>query len=1252
MGPSGSGKSTLLDLVSDRKLQGFYSGDIRVNGKIRSNNFGKHTAYVLQKSLFLTTLTVEESIFYAVWTRVASIKTREARQNRVDELIKLLKLEDVRKTKVGDEMTRGISGGQLKRLSIAIELVHLPDVIFLDEPTSGLDSSMSLEVISSVKEIVGSQRLCISTIHSPSPETFALFDQLILLSDGRVIYSGRVDEAIPYFCSSALGYYYVSGENPAEFVIAVCNGKLPPQNSDLPRSAVELELLFAQTPISQQEEEGRSANFSATDSTRYHEYVEETSMWTQLQMLLHRGFISRIRDVADLRAHFMKNLVVGLLVGILFYRQVIISPPFFIGQAISPQVTGVNAILFLTIMFGAVANLQSIPMLCDQSAIFRQEVAARAYHPVPYWLANLIVPLPFLLVFHFVFFITVYYLVGFPNDADLFFPYAGIVFLHNLVVFVLGFFLASITGSSQIAIALYPIIFVSLIQFAGFLINLRSIPPGWIWAPYISFSRWTLQGLMVIIWSRYGSAGDQIITSFAFDGMSSGDIAWILFGFIGGFAVLALWRMFPPRKNLKYISSNDSSPSAKQSSKTREGDYIVSGSSNSKHADVEAANSDNLEKNQEEKERSIEMRTLEGESLSVIPIKKPSQQWFEAVPVTSNENEEHLYSAICVLTFLNLTYTVADHNHKSKELTILRDISGDIQPGEMCALMGSSGAGKSTLLDLLAQRKNTGRTEGTILYNNQATPPSIAYVLQDNVHIPLLTVRETLYYGALLRLPEGWTDERKRKRVETILRMLSLEHVAESLVGSDTMRGISGGQLKRLSIGVEIIHLPSLMFLDEPTTGLDSATAYEVMSAVRRLANQRRTIVATIHQPSRHSFELFDKLILLAKGKIIYFGSNRNSDVIDYFTLPPSPFQFAYDTSRNPAEFIIDIAGGNLCDAHGQIADAARLASSFEKRREQDAGGQAAVDKSLLADAEAGAPAMIAAPIPNEQGDDDSRKNGNSQFTTSTWNQVVVLLRRGATVLSRDRAATVLSLVRHIVISLFFGTIYFNLQTGTDFAAYTNRMGLLYFNTVFFILSNIQALPALIDQRLIFYRERGARAYGAFSYWISVWMIQLPVMAVNVLIYAVILYHLVGLRPGAQYFFYFYYVLLLMSLWAVQLAGFIASIATSTQTALSYFPIIMFINVGFAGYLIFIPQFPPWLGNWGPYVSVLRFAFQSLILNEFEDNPELPLANTYLSSMGFEQLSKTSTALILIPFYFFFNLAFFLGLKFVNFEKR
>jgi ABC-type multidrug transport system ATPase subunit len=216
---------------------------------------------------------------------------------------------------------------------------------------------------------------------------------------------------------------------------------------------------------------------------------------------------------------------------------------------------------------------------------------------------------------------------------------------------------------------------------------------------------------------------------------------------------------------------------------------------------------------------------------------------------------------------------------------LLHNVNLLIKPGDMVALMGPSGAGKSTLLDLIANRKIYGEVSGKVFVNGKTWSKSFhretAYCLQDDMHFSILTVEETIRYAAWTRMPRGTSAQAMEERVNLLITMMGLSHVRKTLVGGSHVKGISGGQMKRLSIAVEIISLPSLIFLgkliclfhhfiyflthsfvptDEPTSGLDSAIALEVMQAVRKLADGGTTIVATIHQPSNESFALFNKV--------------------------------------------------------------------------------------------------------------------------------------------------------------------------------------------------------------------------------------------------------------------------------------------------------------------------------------------------------------------------------------------------------
>ncbi|KAG5628626.1 hypothetical protein H5410_000343 [Solanum commersonii] len=296
-----------------------------------------------------------------------------------------------------------------------------------------------------------------------------------------------------------------------------------------------------------------------------------------------------------------------------------------------------------------------------------------------------------------------------------------------------------------------------------------------------------------------------------------------------------------------------------------------------------------------------------------------------------------IYLKLLILTkivqFTEVCYKVVIRGVTStREKEILTGISGSVDPGEVLAMMGPSGSGKTTLLSLLGGRVKEP-TGGSITYNEQPyskhLKSRIGFVTQDDILFPHLTVRETLTYAARLRLPKKLTKEEKQKRAIDVIYELGLERCQDTMIGGSFVRGVSGGERKRVCIGNEIIINPSLLFLDEPTSGLDSTTALRTVEILHDIAEAGKTVITTIHQPSSRLFHKFDKLILLGKGSLLYFG--KASEAMDYFsTIGCTPL-----ISMNPAEFLLDLANGNLNDVSvpSELEDKVQIGNSDTETR-------------------------------------------------------------------------------------------------------------------------------------------------------------------------------------------------------------------------------------------------------------------------------------------------------------------------------
>ncbi|KAJ1851985.1 (ABC) transporter [Coemansia sp. RSA 1822] len=247
----------------------------------------------------------------------------------------------------------------------------------------------------------------------------------------------------------------------------------------------------------------------------------------------------------------------------------------------------------------------------------------------------------------------------------------------------------------------------------------------------------------------------------------------------------------------------------------------------------------------------------------------------------------------------------------TQNVEVLKGISGIVRPGEILAILGASGAGKSTLLDILSRREKCGKVAGKVLINNRdlindVTPEEFhrmsGYVDQQDIHVATATVYESVMTSALLRLPRAMSIAAKKKRVCEVLVELGLWSVRDSKIGKSGARGISGGEMRRVSIACELVTSPSIIFLDEPTSGLDAYNAFVVMDTLSKLAcRYGRTVICTIHQPRTDIFSMFNQLIVLAAGQMCYSGPA--DDMASYLASIGHPVPDGY----NIADFSVDL---------------------------------------------------------------------------------------------------------------------------------------------------------------------------------------------------------------------------------------------------------------------------------------------------------------------------------------------------------
>ncbi|RHZ83218.1 hypothetical protein Glove_99g58 [Diversispora epigaea] len=313
MGPSGAGKTTLVSLLTGKVRK--TNGRIKVNGISRPlSNYRKLIGFVPQEDIMLRELTIREILVHSALMRLPTEMPREEKKRKVVEVIKFLELSHVMDTAIGDEESRGISGGQRKRTNIGMELVAEPSILFLDEPTSGLDSTTALEVCKLLKKIAKHQGITVAAvIHSPSEKSFKMFDDLMLLGKGgRVVYFGPRNEAMKYF--NELGFVLPEDESEPDFMMEIASGRVKPKDSDL-----SLEDLYYEWAFQSQKRSRASSVYSNSVSNDYQGVIINiessslrsgfaTGFCSPIYQLIHDSYQYAI-DIGLEFSHFLKGFI-------------------------------------------------------------------------------------------------------------------------------------------------------------------------------------------------------------------------------------------------------------------------------------------------------------------------------------------------------------------------------------------------------------------------------------------------------------------------------------------------------------------------------------------------------------------------------------------------------------------------------------------------------------------------------------------------------------------------------------------------------------------------------------------------------------------------------------------------------------------------------------------------------------------------------------------------------------------------------
>mmetsp|Transcript_105347 Transcript_105347/g.187284 ORF Transcript_105347/g.187284 Transcript_105347/m.187284 type:complete len:662 (-) Transcript_105347:55-2040(-) len=562
----------------------------------------------------------------------------------------------------------------------------------------------------------------------------------------------------------------------------------------------------------------------------------------------------------------------------------------------------------------------------------------------------------------------------------------------------------------------------------------------------------------------------------------------------------------------------------------------------------------------------------------------PMGQLREASRRFSGGSEESL--GPLSLEWKDLTFKIGNH-------TILTAVTGICEAGRLTGVMGPSGSGKTTLLNILAGRQNTKggnmSLSGQISTGGAAVDPvnfrsNIAYVMQEDALLSFETPRECLAFSACLRL-SGVSEEERAEFVEKLLNTLHLQSCAGTIVGSALVKGISGGEKKRTSVGVELITDPKMLFLDEPLSGLDSYAAYTLIEALKELAIADVPILCTVHQPSSEIFAMFDDVVMLHAGEIAYHGPA--SDLAEHF----NKLGFACPANFNPADHVMFLL---------QKEDPQRI------REVKDSWKQSGFFMDIVKK------------VDGLQRSATAARPGSSSTAGKTgfWRQLSMLTAREVRGTLRNKGILFARLGMTVFLSALYGWLFAgsaslgdkanqaepncvvgNFSYGACSADFQAHFGTLVSLSISTMMGAAQ--PVLLQfpqERPVFLREYAAQQYGVVPYFISKTLVEMPVVLMSQVVTFLISYWLMGLHGNWLY-------LVLIS-WALGLASSSISLlvgcgVASAQKAIQLAPLALIPQMLFSGLFLPVSKIPPSL-RWVRFLCPLKYAINVMTIAEFE----------------------------------------------------
>ncbi|XP_051202814.1 ABC transporter G family member 45 [Lolium perenne] len=1234
LGAPGSGKTTFLKALAgklDSSLK--LKGKVMYNGKeVNSSTPQYLRAYVSQYDLHHAEMTVRETIDFSSKMLGTNnefemlgeaIRRKKGVINKVDQdldsfikattfgegsnlttnyILKILGLSECADTIVGDELIRGISGGQKKRATIGEMLVGLSRCFFMDDISTGLDSATTYEIVKFLQQMAHLMDLTlVISLLQPPPETLELFDDIILLCEGQIVYHGPREKATDFF--EIMGFKCPSRKNVADFLQEVTSKMDQKQYWIRDENKYQYRIIekFAESFRSSYLPQLVEDNHCRSNNTGKGKEIKTSasrriSTWNTFKACLSREVLLMKRNSPLHIFKIVQITVLALVISTVYVRtnmnqKSVLDANKYMGS------------LFIAVVIVNFNGMTEIAMTIKRLPTFYKQ---RELLGLPGWAllsSAYLISLPISLLETGLWTSLTYYVIGYAPSFLRFIQHFLVLFAMHQMSMGLYRFLAAIGRTQVMANMLGTAALIAIYIFGGFVISKDSLQPWLRWANWTSpftyaqnaialneflDERWAIE----FYYANANTVGEAILK---IRGMLT-EWHWywicvsILFGFSLVFNILTIFA-------LEFMNSPH------------------------KHQ----VNIDAVKKNTECKNQKVGAGNASAGQV-ILPF-QPLSLVFDHINY-----------------FVDMPKEMMKYGVTEKKLQLLQDVSGVFRPGVLTALMGITGAGKTTLLDVLAGRKTGGYIEGTIRIagypKKQETFSRISgYCEQSDIHSPNLTVLESLQFSAWLRLPSNVKSRQRDMFIDEVMDLVELTGLKNSMVGLAGATGLSADQRKRLTIAVELVASPSIIFMDEPTTGLDARAAAIVMRTVRKTVDTGRTVVCTIHQPSIGIFESFDELLLMKRGgQIIYSGSlgPLSSNMIKYFkAIPGVP---GIKQGQNPAAWMLDISSHTTEYEIG--VDYAEIYKSSSLYREN----------MLLID-EMGQPASNTEDLHFPPG---YWQNLRVQCMACLWKQRCAYWK--------NSEHNVVRFLNTFAVSIMFGIVFWKIgSTIKQEQDLFNILGIVYGSALFLGFMNCSILqPVVATERVVLYREKAAGMYSTLPYAIAQIAIEFPYMLVQVAIFASIVYPMIGFQMTAGKFFWFVLYMVLSFMYYTLYGMMTVALTPNIEIAAGLsFVIFIFWNL-FSGFIIGRELIPIWW-RWVYWANPAAWTVYGLMFSQLGDRTELirvpgqpdQTVRQFLEGyLGLEDRYFNLVTCLHLAIIALFAFLFFISIKYLKFQRR